>query len=637
MDNECLNSVGTLDLTGPSDWMCGLLKENGLSCRVCQVNYVGNVSFTIATGDATDSFTGTNVTAVFVDLELAGGVDTIVWEAIAATVANFDAGQGADTMTLGGPLSQILLSLGEDDDADVVDVFASQWIQYMEGDVIGPVGPKTTDQLTLSNYYEQDLVYLHRGSPTEKATDAENVFHINITNPTVVQIDILANTLYSVDYLAAESTAVLYARESTITNWEVQVNLPSLANPMYIWLWATQGTNGVLNFNIPEMEGPTYTMDVASPVGPENLGAITLGGLQLKSANTDHLQILSQSVLNVQLTGTPSNYDLVVASPPGTIVDVNALPVTALFVNTTLNIPSSVLLSNRTIITAGTGAISTLDLLFTTQVNYTNGCLTTLPVLQVATNLSNWFTSQLTAVGVNPAAVPNCSFYTYQTNQLNLEAPSVIASGLGGNQTVYQLQASGSLVLYDAVPWTYTTLAGSTLIADTRYQVLLDSKTTALVYSTFSSNIVLSVVCDGNADEFTTWSIGGNVTDQVLNWTDVYCAGAIAHGMFSYFLNTTDRNTTTEINFSKDVSLTLLLNISSQKSNQTVRSFNITSGSLNSAAFHTYGNVSYINKMALSYGSTATQLSVTILDGLNNINLESSPLFNLALADDGKN
>jgi len=629
MDNWCLNSLGEdgkiPNVTVPSDWMCGLMKENGLPCG-CQVSYIGNINFYILTGDSNDYFRGINTKSSGINVNTAEGADTIIWENTDLTIASFDVGVGEDTITLVPPLCSTSLSLGDDQDADVVDVYAADLVPppQFNGNTVGPLGPLPEDQLVLSYLRMQDLLYIRRGSPQKIKKNlfqiSNDISHINVSSFGVtVRMDMEDNTIYSIDYLSDESVIVLDGQNqplSPVTNWEVQVNLNYFDTAAYIWIWGVQGTNGTLTLNVPSLD-ESYTMQLIQSVGPESLGVIFLGGLQIKIQYADHIQINSKALINIDVQGSPSNADLIISAPESSTVNLGYLNNNIILVNTTTTISVDTLLSNNTIVSAGFGAFNILDCRFSQFVNFLDGCLTTYPPLKPINNLSNWFINNLKYLGISSEKVlKGCSLFTNQTRSLNVSASIISASGLDVMETTYELIVNnGDLFLNDSVSWSNVNITNTTLDVDNRYKVILNIQKTATVNCSLGPTSFISIYCEDSNDGFVDWTFGQDPI--VVMWRGSSCGGMIGN-----IINSTNyRNQSSSISFTGNDSLSLIVNLFTSQENNTLRNISLDSNSLSSSEKFSYHNQTYLNLINfLLNQSLTTSIQMNINDSANEVN-----------------
>jgi len=174
MDQTCLRSqnLNLAPIALPSSWMCQILISYGFPSTYCvspcSLIFLpeNKLAFTIQTGGGNDSFIGLNVIANPLIVNLGDSDDTIIF-GNSSVVAYLDVGIGSDVAQLISPFSTTSLSIGLDQDVDVVNIFSADLRpppNYSYQNIISPIGPNiSTDILTLQQNTEIDLIYIKRG------------------------------------------------------------------------------------------------------------------------------------------------------------------------------------------------------------------------------------------------------------------------------------------------------------------------------------------------------------------------------------------------------------------------------------------------------------------------------------------
>lgn len=364
----------------------------------------------------------------------------------------------------------------------------------------------------------------------------DNTIIVNVPqNGVTVRIDVVDSTIYDIigcgdeTVLSFDATGNQGLGIPPAINWQIQINLPDFENSCYVHVLGVSGTNGLVNTTVPvPPDNGTYSVLIQKGNEVDGMGYLMIAGLTVRISYTDHLFLATQSSSKIIIEGTPADAELVIIGTPGTQVEITSYRKNIFLVDTIQVITSGNLKENSSIITFGNSSISTIETSWTRQTFYNYSCLTFDPRLPIVANASTWFINQISIFGV-PASALQCAVYTSKTNTLMLDASVVIASGLGRDQSVYNLfLTSGDLVLYDSNPWNSITIFGSLLEVDDNYRITLSDDTQADIYPVLTSATHFTVTC-GQPSLYVDWYFGGSRNStRSLQWEAIGCSGFIS-------------------------------------------------------------------------------------------------------------
>ena len=337
LSSECLTHVDdtfTPDAlsTVPAPYALEDLALNALGLvdpRRCHVAYRGNVRFSIAVGDASDWVTVENASVpVFVDL--GAGDDTLrVSNTSASLIAALCTGR--DIAFLSAPLMNVTLDLGEESQADIVDLYYGETTPTVLTSpgvaLISPLGASGS-QVALSSYAPpQDLVHVRRGRQLPLTRSVPSVLVaseqiiVNASAPGETQrIDLASDTTYALVDCGTDTSVIFDATTSPASNVTVVIAMPYRVAPCSVLLFAGPETTVVVDVASRFASTRTVASTLAEQVSVPGFVLLSLGGLQLHASGVAHFAfVFSGITTNLTLDGT-GGADVVVSAPRGSWV-----------------------------------------------------------------------------------------------------------------------------------------------------------------------------------------------------------------------------------------------------------------------------------------------------------------------------
>lgn len=426
LNGQCLspqNQDGSFPSFTPiTTWMCTQLSDNGLSgeCTPCALMFVRTVSLNLATGNGKDVFNATLVPAntVSLNISLGAGNDWLVISHQLGTngptlgMNYFDVSTGADSVIIPVPIASSQLSLGDDQDVDLVQVWYDPTAPIQPnilGTFLTPVSPQQ-DSLNLLQVHPIDLLQVKR-LPTQTqtqqssigmSTDNNTIVIVNITQPSTVTYDPTTSTTYRIVAIPDGATADFNTQsmQTPPTNWAVDVAVAGFTDAE-IKVLSVLGTNVVVTFEVPSVTS-VVGIQVQDQGGFKVLEIANK--LRITPDQVDHMQIMSlfQSPVNVIVTNIPDAADFAFFGSSNSSVWLQNLNSVAFISNaSSLIVNSSVLTtSNVSVLVAGVGSVVDLSLGWASNALLQNGCLNAIPTgenqtLASTASFSQWMNSTI--------------------------------------------------------------------------------------------------------------------------------------------------------------------------------------------------------------------------------------------------
>jgi hypothetical protein len=498
--------------TQPSQWICDRFSDAGVACdRKCHLRYSNSARFSVHTSSGPDAFVAKHVLAP-VDLNTGDGADTVDWEGHAST-SRLMTGGGPDRVVIRAPIADSFVDLGNDDDPDHVEIIGSELHPNIDDTKVGPLGPNGQPFfLRLARQLRGDRLWITRsGVPSRKrSVEAVSTVNVNIEGRgRYVRYDVADDTQYLVANAGESCTVVFNGRpvrdgDQPAHNWEVVLNMPSLAAPTEVAFYATQNSESLLTFNVPPGASPSVLYQMEMKKTPSaGYGKVNIAGLDLEMLNPSHIAINAATApMKATIEAIPGNADLMLhMRPPLSSVTIGELSQDTFIINATVAISSANIATSQTIYLAGSRTQASIAALNGTG-SYIDGCINVAGVSPATTRpaASTWLQTQLTAFGL-PATVQsfNCSVFTQGVAAISLASiEEMTVSEMAGNNKKLTI-GKGKAILKDTKTiWSSVSINRNTIDINRIYTVTVDPDQRVDVQTPFTPTgpTNFAVTCD---------------------------------------------------------------------------------------------------------------------------------------------
>lgn len=350
-----------------------------------------------------------------------------------------------------------------------------------------------------------------------------------------------SNVTYDVIAVGPQSTVVLDGRGDDTSppavNWRVNIRQPNISLPAYVNVFGAMQTNGVTKVVSPP-ESIVNEANIFKVTGPINFGFVSLGGLRVQLAEVDHIKLESRSSLNVNIDGTPSNADLVIATQElSAVILRQRVDCDLLLVNCSLALSETTVAHSHSIIVAGAQSTLYHNATYLSNVTIDDGCFS--PKNKSA---SAWFEDEVQMQDVILDSL-KCALFTDYIGEMNVVSSQVTIT-IDTQVPARHIVIAGDLFLRDSNPWNDVIINASNIFSD-NYELAIVGNNSANILVPVKSAAHFVIDCGQSTNSQVEWNIDSN-TSKLMTWEGQSCRGMLP----TYDLSSVSLNGTGSINFS---------------------------------------------------------------------------------------